>query len=229
MLITIPVGLFIFSLVCDLISMRSADPAAWTLVGMIGGVAMMFGKVPPIAESGAKPSDLWFYAFWIPVLGVAAGVFGFALGVLFSMLMALLKNWRSRAEARARVVGKYGPRILCGTLAGAVIPELVKVFTSTESRHVKEVVISAQEGGASLGILSGFVAGNFSGYYLGLAMMMLMAVAYYMSTMGLALAAGMLAPAVFAFAGSEISIASSSTQPGPPRYSPSPPESGRNS
>jgi K(+)-stimulated pyrophosphate-energized sodium pump len=94
---------------------------------------------------------------------------------------------------------KLATIISCGTLAGAVIPELVKVFTSTESRHVKEVVISAQEGGASLGILSGFVAGNFSGYYLGLAMMFLMALAYYMSTMGLALAAGMLAPAVFAF------------------------------
>src|ERR1700693_4982699 len=94
---------------------------------------------------------------------------------------------------------KLATIISCGTLAGAVIPELVKVFTSTESRHVKEVVISAQEGGASLGILSGFVAGNFSGYYLGLAMMFLMAIAYYMSTMGLALAAGMLAPAVFAF------------------------------
>jgi K(+)-stimulated pyrophosphate-energized sodium pump len=94
---------------------------------------------------------------------------------------------------------KLATIISCGTLAGALIPELVKVFTSTESRHVKEVVVSAQEGGASLGILSGFVAGNFSGYYLGLAMMMLMAVAYYMSTMGLAMAAGMLAPAVFAF------------------------------
>src|SRR5437660_537460 len=91
---------------------------------------------------------------------------------------------------------KLATIISCGTLAGAVIPELVKVFTSTESRHVKEVVISAQEGGASLGILSGFVAGNFSGYYLGLSMMCLMAVAYYMSTMGLAAAAGMLAPAV---------------------------------
>jgi K(+)-stimulated pyrophosphate-energized sodium pump len=94
---------------------------------------------------------------------------------------------------------KLATIISCGTLAGALIPELVKVFTSTESRHVKEVVVSAQEGGASLGILSGFVAGNFSGYYLGLAMMMLMAIAYSMSTMGLALAAGMLAPAVFAF------------------------------
>jgi K(+)-stimulated pyrophosphate-energized sodium pump len=94
---------------------------------------------------------------------------------------------------------KLSTIISCGTLAGALIPELVKAFTSVESRHVKEVVTSAQEGGASLGILSGFVAGNFSGYYLGLAMMMLMAIAYYMSTMGLALAAGMLAPAVFAF------------------------------
>jgi len=94
---------------------------------------------------------------------------------------------------------KLATIISCGTLAGAVIPELVKVFTSVHSRHVKEVVISAQEGGASLGILSGFVAGNFSGYYLGLAMMILMAIAYSMSTMGLAAAAAMLAPAVFAF------------------------------
>jgi K(+)-stimulated pyrophosphate-energized sodium pump len=94
---------------------------------------------------------------------------------------------------------KLSTIISCGTLAGALIPELVKAFTSTESRHVKEVVVSAQEGGASLGILSGFVAGNFSAYYLGLSMMVLMAVAYYMSTMGLAMAAGMLAPAVFAF------------------------------
>jgi len=94
---------------------------------------------------------------------------------------------------------KLSTIISCGTLAGALIPELVKAFTSVESRHVKEVVVSAQEGGASLGILSGFVAGNFSAYYLGMSMMVLMAVAYYMSTMGLALAAGMLAPAVFAF------------------------------
>jgi K(+)-stimulated pyrophosphate-energized sodium pump len=92
---------------------------------------------------------------------------------------------------------KLASIISCGTLAGAVIPELVKAFTSTESRHVREVVTSAQEGGASLGILSGFVAGNFSAYYLGLAMVMLMSIAYYFSTMGLA--ALMLASAVFAF------------------------------
>ncbi|MGH9710704.1 MAG: sodium-translocating pyrophosphatase, partial [Candidatus Acidiferrales bacterium] len=87
--------------------------------------------------------------------------------------------------------------ISCGTLAGAIIPELVKVFTSTESRHVREVVRSAQEGGASLGILSGFVAGNFSAYYLGLTMVLLMSIGYLISTLGLS--AMMIAAPVFAF------------------------------
>jgi K(+)-stimulated pyrophosphate-energized sodium pump len=94
---------------------------------------------------------------------------------------------------------KLATIISCGTLAGAVIPELVKVFTSTESQHVREVVTSADEGGASLGILSGFVAGNFSGYYLGLTMVALMATGYWVSTMGLAPAASMIAAPVFAF------------------------------
>jgi K(+)-stimulated pyrophosphate-energized sodium pump len=92
---------------------------------------------------------------------------------------------------------KLATIISCGTLAGAIIPELVKVFTSTESRHVKEVVISAQEGGASLDILSGFVAGNFSAYYLGFSMVILMSIGYYFSTMGLG--ALMVAAPVFAF------------------------------
>jgi K(+)-stimulated pyrophosphate-energized sodium pump len=92
---------------------------------------------------------------------------------------------------------KLATIISCGTLAGAIIPELVKVFTSTESRHTKEVVVSAEQGGASLGILSGFVAGNFSAYYIGLAMVLLMSVGYLISTMGLE--HQMLAPAVFAF------------------------------
>ncbi len=87
--------------------------------------------------------------------------------------------------------------ISMGTLAGALIPELVKVFTSTKSAHVKEVVASAREGGASLDILSGFVAGNFSGYYIGFAIMVLMGIGYLVSTQGLGDI--MLAPAVFAF------------------------------
>jgi K(+)-stimulated pyrophosphate-energized sodium pump len=87
--------------------------------------------------------------------------------------------------------------ITCGTLAGAVIPELVKVFTSMHSSHVKEIVTSSREGGASLNILSGLVAGNFSGYWLGLAMLSLMSIGYWISTYGLANL--MVAPAVFAF------------------------------
>jgi K(+)-stimulated pyrophosphate-energized sodium pump len=92
---------------------------------------------------------------------------------------------------------KLASIISCGTLAGAIIPELVKVFTLMSSSHVKEIVTSSEEGGPSLNILSGLVAGNFSGYWLGLSMVILMAVAFYVSTMGLG--ATMLAPAVFAF------------------------------
>jgi K(+)-stimulated pyrophosphate-energized sodium pump len=92
---------------------------------------------------------------------------------------------------------KLSTIISCGTLAGAIIPELVKVFTSTESRHVKEVVSSAEEGGASLGILSGFVAGNFSAYYIGLAMVLLMSISYLVSLQGLS--GLMIAAPVFAF------------------------------
>jgi len=94
---------------------------------------------------------------------------------------------------------KLASIISCGTLAGALIPELVKSFTSVESRHVNEVVTSAKEGGASLGILSGLVAGNFSAYWLGLAMVGLMSIAYFFSGMGLAVAATMIAAPVFAF------------------------------
>jgi K(+)-stimulated pyrophosphate-energized sodium pump len=92
---------------------------------------------------------------------------------------------------------KLGTIITCGTLAGAIIPELVKVFTSVESRHTKEIVTSAQEGGPSLGILSGFVAGNFSGYYLGLSMVLLMSIGYLFSQQGLH--SLMVAEPVFAF------------------------------
>ncbi len=92
---------------------------------------------------------------------------------------------------------KLSTIITCGTLAGAIIPELVKIFTSTKSKHVQEVVTSAREGGASLGILSGFVAGNFSAYWMGLSIMLLMAIAYAVSTLGLG--QFMVAPSVFAF------------------------------
>ena len=94
---------------------------------------------------------------------------------------------------------KLASIISCGTLAGALIPELVKVFTSTNSSHVQEVVTSAKEGGASLGILSGLVAGNMSAYWLGLSMVALMGLGYFFSMMGGSMDIIMLAPAVFAF------------------------------
>jgi K(+)-stimulated pyrophosphate-energized sodium pump len=94
---------------------------------------------------------------------------------------------------------KLSTIITCGTLAGAIIPELVKVFTSVESSHVKEVVASSREGGASLNILSGFVAGNFSGYWIGLSIIVLMSIAYFVSATSTTMSDLMLAPAVFAF------------------------------
>ena len=87
--------------------------------------------------------------------------------------------------------------ISCGTLAGAVIPEVVKVFTSTESAHVREVVTSSREGGASLNVLSGLVAGNFSAYWMGVVIVFLTGTAYFVS--GYGLDRMMIAAPVFAF------------------------------
>jgi K(+)-stimulated pyrophosphate-energized sodium pump len=94
---------------------------------------------------------------------------------------------------------KLATIITCGTLAGAIIPELVKVFTSTESAHVKEVVTSSNEGGAALNVLSGLVAGNFSAYWIGLTIVALMSIAYLVADSSAVMAQLMLAPAVFAF------------------------------
>ncbi|MBE0617142.1 MAG: sodium-translocating pyrophosphatase [Proteobacteria bacterium] len=92
---------------------------------------------------------------------------------------------------------KLATIITCGTIAGALIPELVKAFTSTHSAHVREVVTASREGGASLNILSGLVAGNFSAYWMGLAIIALMSIAYAVSATGLG--GIMKAPAIFAF------------------------------
>ncbi len=92
---------------------------------------------------------------------------------------------------------KLSTIISCGTLAGALIPELVKVFTSTSSVHAQEVVKSSNQGGSSLNILSGLVAGNFSAYWIGIAIIALMGAAFMISTLGVGVL--MVAPAVFAF------------------------------
>src|SRR5712692_4279265 len=92
---------------------------------------------------------------------------------------------------------KLATIITCGTLAGAIIPEVTKVFTSTKSAHVKEIVTSSREGGASLNVISGLVAGNFSAYWMGLVIVFLMGVAFLVSRLGVGDL--MIAPAVFAF------------------------------
>ena len=92
---------------------------------------------------------------------------------------------------------KLSTIITCGTLAGALIPEMIKIFTSTKSAHVKEVVTASREGGPSLNVLSGLVAGNFSAYWMGMVIVALMSVAYAVSTLGLDVL--MIGPAVFAF------------------------------
>jgi K(+)-stimulated pyrophosphate-energized sodium pump len=92
---------------------------------------------------------------------------------------------------------KLSTIITCGTIAGALIPEMIKIFTSTESGHVREVVAASREGGASLNVLAGFIAGNFSAYWMGIVIVILMGIAYGVSTLGLSDL--MLAPAVFAF------------------------------
>ena len=92
---------------------------------------------------------------------------------------------------------KLSAIITCGTFAGALIPELVKVFTSTNSGHVREIINASREGGASLNIIGGFVAGNFSAYWMGMSIVMLMGIAWGFSLFGLS--AIMIAPAIFAF------------------------------
>nr|BDT31077.1 sodium-translocating pyrophosphatase [Myxococcus sp. MH1] len=97
---------------------------------------------------------------------------------------------------------KLSAIITCGTLAGAIIPEVIKVFTSTESRHVREVVTASREGGASLNVISGLVAGNFSAYWMGLVIAMLMGLAFWFSGSGVAgegVGQLMIAAPVFAF------------------------------
>ena len=116
-----------------------------------------------------------------------------SIGVTYVMSYLLIPNLGGDTS----MWWKLSTIITCGTLAGAIIPELVKVFTSTESRHVEEIVTASREGGASLNILSGLIAGDFSAYWTGLAIVTLMGIAAAISS--LFPASMMIAPPVFAF------------------------------
>lgn len=116
---------------------------------------------------------------------------------LVSIGLNFAVSWWLLGEVAGGLWWKLASILACGTIAGALIPEVIKVFTSTNSRHVQEVVIASREGGASLNVLSGFVAGNFSAFWMGLVIAGLMALGYFFSTLGLGDL--MLAPAIFAF------------------------------
>ena len=127
------------------------------------------------------------------------GVQTCALPILSVVLTYIVSNVLISDLGDGTLWWKLATIITCGTLAGAIIPEFVKVFTSVESAHVREVVTSSKEGGPSLNILSGFVAGNFSGYWLGLSIVALMSIGYFVSASGTSMSDLMLAPAVFSF------------------------------
>jgi K(+)-stimulated pyrophosphate-energized sodium pump len=115
-----------------------------------------------------------------------------------SIVMTYLASWLLLGDMLAPGLWwKLATIISCGTAAAAIIPELTKAFTSSNSRHVREIVAASREGGASLNILSGLVAGNFSAFWKGMVMMGLMFAAYRISSMGLD--AIMTYPSIFAF------------------------------
>jgi len=119
---------------------------------------------------------------------------------LTSLMSIGVTYWVSSAMIGELPMGmwwKLATIISCGTIAGAVIPEMTKIFTSAKSQHVAEIVNASREGGASLTILSGLVAGNFSAFWKGMAMVGLMFIAYLTSRTGLD--QFMVYPAVFAF------------------------------
>ncbi len=116
---------------------------------------------------------------------------------ILSIVITYVLSWLLIGNLPDHLWCKLSTIITCGTLAGALIPELVKAFTSTNSGHVREVVTASKEGGASLNIISGLVAGYFSAYWMGLTIVGLMGAAYYVSTFGLA--GFMAAPAIFSF------------------------------
>ena len=174
---TLQVQLLVWIFVMRLV-MLIASAVAYFINGLIAKAK--YGNVDKMNYEAPLTSLVWITSF------VSIGLTYFISKLIIPEIAGDTSQW-----------WKLATIISCGTLAGAIIPELVKVFTSTESRHVKEVVTSAEEGGASLGILSGFVAGNFSSYYIGLSMVLLMSLGYLISNMGLG--GMMLAPAVFAF------------------------------
>ncbi|WP_285607442.1 sodium-translocating pyrophosphatase [Geothrix edaphica] len=159
-------------------------------------------RVGMIVTSAAS---YWINGLWAKAKYGAAAKFDFEVPLttlvwltsIVSIVMTYVLSYVLIGNLPDHLWCKLSTIITCGTLAGALIPELVKAFTSTNSGHVREVVTASKEGGASLNIISGIVAGYFSAYWMGLTIVALMGAAYYVSTFGLA--GFMDAPAIFSF------------------------------
>ena len=120
-----------------------------------------------------------------------------SIGITFIASKLLLGDFTINGVAQPNLWWVLSVIISCGTVAGALIPEFTKIFVSTSSKHVKEVTNCSKHGGASLNILSGFVAGNFSAFWMGLCIMALMFISYYFSQNPAVMA---LMPAQYSFA-----------------------------
>ena len=150
------------------------------------------------AISKAKFGGLKDFDFEAPLTHLVWITSAVSIGITFAASKLLLGDFKDAAgTALPDLWWVLSMIISCGTVAGALIPEFTKIFVSTTSRHVKEVTNCSKHGGASLNILSGFVAGDFSAFWMGLVIMLLMAVAYYFSQNAALLA---LMPAKFIFA-----------------------------
>ncbi len=162
-------------------------------IGMIVTSALSYGINGSIAKG--KFGNAAKFDFEKPLTSLVWLTSGISIVATYILSVLLIPSLGPSADHT--LWWKLGTIITCGTLAGAIIPELVKVFTSVNSGHVREVLDASREGGASLNILSGLVAGNFSAYWMGTAIIVLMAAAYAVSTLGLGEI--MNAPAIFAF------------------------------
>ncbi len=158
---------------------------------MIITAAVSYGINAAIASARFKDAETFNFETPLTTLVWLTSVV--SIGVTYAMSYILIPSLGGDTS----MWWKLSTIITCGTLAGAIIPELVKVFTSTESRHVEEIVIASREGGPSLNILSGLIAGDFSAYWMGLTITVLMGIAAWISS---AFPGGiMIAPPVFAF------------------------------
>jgi len=203
----------------------SVGPSAdgFETYGVTGVALITFILLAVPAESVQVQLLVWIFAMRILMIGVSIGSYllnemvargRFAdaermnfeapltslvwLTSIISIAVTYVVSWMLIPELGGGTLWwKLATIISCGTLAGAVIPELVKVFTSTESAHVREIVTASREGGASLNILAGLTAGNFSAYWMGMAIVALMGIAWATSLAGLS--GIMVAAPVFAF------------------------------